>query len=314
KVPSVAKSTRIERLSVSVPVRRSALDLSTASSEFPASSLTENEGRKVHGDVGEADAEEEDAEEAPGRGERVREDEEEVCRKRAEEHRLSAEPAAGQTEENSTLHFSSKTVADVDILRDVALVRWGRTHKHNVEAAVPRGHVDDIEQGKGDPKGRTLETGKWRIQVRVGDLHRAKKQGIMKQKFTAILQHHAIPCGQRLIHANFTMQQHNTPKHTSKLYTTYLPACLSERDLQQIVTTVSSDQGTRLSYLLVPQIATATAMTRGLRYMTHSLRQNICKRTVSDTLRRASGSLVHLHGGWRGREAQRVPRRHVDGA
>lgn len=33
----------------------------------------------------------------------------------------------------------------------------------------------------------------------------------------SIFQHHAIPCGRRLIGANFLLQQDNDPKHSSKL-------------------------------------------------------------------------------------------------
>ena len=47
---------------------------------------------------------------------------------------------------------------------------------------------------------------------KVGDLYKVK----------GILQGHAIPCGQRLIGANFLLQQNNDPKHTSKLCKNYL--------------------------------------------------------------------------------------------
>ena len=51
---------------------------------------------------------------------------------------------------------------------------------------------------------------------KVGDLYKVK--GILnKEGNHSILQCHAIPCGQRLIGANFLLQQDNDPKHTSKL-------------------------------------------------------------------------------------------------
>ena len=51
---------------------------------------------------------------------------------------------------------------------------------------------------------------------KVGDLY--KVIGILnKEGYHSILQRHAIPCGQRLIGANFLLQQDNDPKHTSKL-------------------------------------------------------------------------------------------------
>ena len=40
--------------------------------------------------------------------------------------------------------------------------------------------------------------------------------------YHSILQHHAIPCRQRLIGANLLLQQDNDPKHTSKLCKKYL--------------------------------------------------------------------------------------------
>ncbi|CDQ85386.1 unnamed protein product [Oncorhynchus mykiss] len=56
---------------------------------------------------------------------------------------------------------------------------------------------------------------------KVGDLYRVK--GIMKKEgYHSILQHHAIPCGQSLIGANFLLQQDNDPKHSSKLCKDYL--------------------------------------------------------------------------------------------
>uniref|UniRef100_A0A3B1JK72 Tc1-like transposase DDE domain-containing protein n=1 Tax=Astyanax mexicanus TaxID=7994 RepID=A0A3B1JK72_ASTMX len=56
---------------------------------------------------------------------------------------------------------------------------------------------------------------------KVGDLYRVK--GILnKEGYHSILQRHAIPSGQRLIGANFVLQQDNDPKHTSKLCKNYL--------------------------------------------------------------------------------------------
>ena len=56
---------------------------------------------------------------------------------------------------------------------------------------------------------------------KVGDLYRVK--GILnKEGYHSILQRHAIPSGQRLIGANFILQQDNDPKHTSKLCKNYL--------------------------------------------------------------------------------------------
>ena len=56
---------------------------------------------------------------------------------------------------------------------------------------------------------------------KVGDLYKVK--GILnKEGYHSILQCHAIPCGQRLIGANFLLQQDNDPKHTSKLCKNYL--------------------------------------------------------------------------------------------
>ena len=57
--------------------------------------------------------------------------------------------------------------------------------------------------------------------AKVGDLYRVK--GILnKEGYHSILQRHAIPSGQRLIGANFILQQDNDPKHTSKLCKNYL--------------------------------------------------------------------------------------------
>ena len=51
---------------------------------------------------------------------------------------------------------------------------------------------------------------------KVGDLFKVK--GILnKEGYRSILQRHAIPCGQRLIGADFILHQDNVPKHTSKL-------------------------------------------------------------------------------------------------
>lgn len=51
---------------------------------------------------------------------------------------------------------------------------------------------------------------------KVGDLYRVK--GILNMEgYHSILRRHAIPSGQRLIGANFILQQDNDPKHTSKL-------------------------------------------------------------------------------------------------
>ena len=56
---------------------------------------------------------------------------------------------------------------------------------------------------------------------KVGHLHKVK--GILiKEGYHSILQRHAIPCGQRLIGANFLLQQDNDPNHTSKLCKNYL--------------------------------------------------------------------------------------------
>ena len=55
----------------------------------------------------------------------------------------------------------------------------------------------------------------------VGDLYKVK--GFLnKEGYHSILQHHAISCVQRLIGANFLLQQDNDPKHTSKLCKKYL--------------------------------------------------------------------------------------------
>ena len=55
---------------------------------------------------------------------------------------------------------------------------------------------------------------------KLGDLYKVK--GILnKEGYHSILQCHAIPCGQRLIGANFLLQQDNDPKHTSKLCKNY---------------------------------------------------------------------------------------------
>ena len=56
---------------------------------------------------------------------------------------------------------------------------------------------------------------------KVGYLYKVK--GILnKEGYHSILQHHAIPCGQCLIRANFLLQQDSDPKHTSKLCKNYL--------------------------------------------------------------------------------------------
>ena len=56
---------------------------------------------------------------------------------------------------------------------------------------------------------------------KVGDLYKVK--GILnKEGYQSILKHHAVPCGQRLIGANFLLKQDNDPKHTSKLCKNYL--------------------------------------------------------------------------------------------
>ena len=57
--------------------------------------------------------------------------------------------------------------------------------------------------------------------VKVGDLYKVK--GVLnKEGYHSILQRHAIPYGQRLIGANFLLQQDDDPKHTSKLCKNYL--------------------------------------------------------------------------------------------
>ena len=56
---------------------------------------------------------------------------------------------------------------------------------------------------------------------KVGDFYRVK--GILKKEgYHSILQRHAIPYGRRLIGANFLLQQHNDPKHSSKLCNNYI--------------------------------------------------------------------------------------------
>uniref|UniRef100_A0A3Q2TF54 Uncharacterized protein n=1 Tax=Fundulus heteroclitus TaxID=8078 RepID=A0A3Q2TF54_FUNHE len=51
---------------------------------------------------------------------------------------------------------------------------------------------------------------------KVADLSRVK--GILnKESYQSILQRHAVPSGQRLIGANFIVQQDNDPEHTSRL-------------------------------------------------------------------------------------------------
>uniref|UniRef100_A0A674CJV7 TBC1 domain family member 15 n=1 Tax=Salmo trutta TaxID=8032 RepID=A0A674CJV7_SALTR len=56
---------------------------------------------------------------------------------------------------------------------------------------------------------------------KVGDLYRVK--GILKKEgYHSILHRNAIPCGRRLIGANFLLQQDNGPKHSSKLCKNYL--------------------------------------------------------------------------------------------
>lgn len=55
----------------------------------------------------------------------------------------------------------------------------------------------------------------------VGDLVRVN--GIMDaDKYKQILQHHAIPCGTKLIGRGFLMQQDNDPKHTARRIKDYL--------------------------------------------------------------------------------------------
>lgn len=56
---------------------------------------------------------------------------------------------------------------------------------------------------------------------KVGDLHKVKGM-LNKEGYHSIWLHHAIPCGQHLIRANFVPQQDNDPKHFSKLCKTYL--------------------------------------------------------------------------------------------
>ena len=56
---------------------------------------------------------------------------------------------------------------------------------------------------------------------KVGDLYKVKWI-LNKEGYHSILQHHAIPCGQRLIGPNLLLQQDNDPKHTSKLCKNYL--------------------------------------------------------------------------------------------
>ena len=57
---------------------------------------------------------------------------------------------------------------------------------------------------------------------KVGDLYKVK--GVLnKEGYHSILRRHVIPCGQRLIGANFLRQQDpNDPKHTSELCKNYL--------------------------------------------------------------------------------------------
>ena len=62
----------------------------------------------------------------------------------------------------------------------------------------------------------------------VGNLYRV--EGILNQHcYHSILQHQAIPSGQRLIGANFVLQQSNDPKHTSKLI--YFNGCIVHNSL-----------------------------------------------------------------------------------
>ena len=76
---------------------------------------------------------------------------------------------------------------------------------------------------------------------KVEDLYKVK--GILnKEGYHSILQRHAIPCGQRLIGANFLLQQDNDPKHTSKLYNNYLGKNQSACILSGVASTVTRSQ------------------------------------------------------------------------
>lgn len=67
----------------------------------------------------------------------------------------------------------------------------------------------------------------------VGDLHRI--EGIMKkEQYHSILSHHAIPSGLRLGGPNFTFQEDNDPKHSSKLCRNYLAKKQEEGVLRRL--------------------------------------------------------------------------------
>ena len=55
---------------------------------------------------------------------------------------------------------------------------------------------------------------------KVGDLYKVK--GILNKAITPFCNTMPYPCGQRMIGANFLLQQDNDPKHTSKLCKNYL--------------------------------------------------------------------------------------------
>ena len=117
-------------------------------------------------------------------------------------------------------------------------LRWAKEHRHWTEEDWKKAlwtdeskfglHRRTFVRRRTSEKMLSVKHGGGNVMVwgclgagKVGDLYKLK--GILnKEGYHSILQCHAKPCGQRLIGANFLLQQDNDPKHTSKLCNNYL--------------------------------------------------------------------------------------------
>lgn len=61
------------------------------------------------------------------------------------------------------------------------------------------------------------------------------EETLRKESYHKILQNHAVPFRQHMIKASFNLQQHNDPKHTSKMCQQHLKTKQSDRILNILV-------------------------------------------------------------------------------